>query len=173
MARILKAAALGLLVAGLGATQARAEVSTFAQVGSWKAFGGTSTNGKMLCGMSSSSGGKWFGVKYFKGNSNFTVQLSNKSWTVKDGSKVSLSMRFDRESPWRATATTFHMSDGDPAIEFEVGRDQMGNWLREFRGAQTLVLSFPNADVSDWRADLTGTDRIAGEMQRCMQMIGN
>lgn len=155
----------------LGATAAQAEVTVFARAGGWEAFGGSSRDGQLVCGVSTKGGGKWLGVKYFKGDSTLTLQLSNSTWTAKDGLKVAISMRFDSESPWKATATSFHMSDGDAALEFEIDEDQIGTWLNEFRASDTLVIRFPNSDVADWQASLRGSSAIADRMLECLRVM--
>ena len=66
---------------------ASARVSTLANEGSWTAFGGTSDNGTPMCGMSSSGGGKWFGVKYFKGDTGFTVHSATKPGSSRTASR--------------------------------------------------------------------------------------
>ena len=158
-------------LAAIPAGPARAEVVTLSRAGAWQAFGGRSNDGKMMCGMSTRGSGKWFGVKYFKGDRGFTVQLSNNSWKLNKGAKIKTTMRFDRESPWSATATGFHMSDGDAALEFEVPIDKLRLWLSEFRGASTLIVGFPNNNVTDWRVDLRGTTAVSNTMVACMEAL--
>ncbi|MGE0418801.1 MAG: hypothetical protein AB7O80_18510 [Acetobacteraceae bacterium] len=159
----------GTLAIGLSAAQA--EVTTFARAGGWRAFGGTTNNGKMVCGVSTEGGGRWFGVKYFHNDDALTVQLSKDSWKVKDGTKVRVQMQFDDESAWSARATAFHMSDGDAALEFEVPSKAIGQWLGEFRRSNTLFVRFPDSNVDDWRANLAGTSEIADRMGDCLRAM--
>lgn len=170
------AAALAVLLgaaplAVMPAAPAQAEVSTLARAGSWQAFGGRSDDGKPLCGMSTRGKGMWFGVKYFKNDKGFTIQLSSDDWKLNNGAKIKTTMRFDRESPWTATATGFHMSDGDAALEFEVPIDKLRLWLSEFRAANTLIIGFPNDKVQDWRVDLSGTTAVSNTMVACMERM--
>lgn len=170
--RLLATVTAATLALGLLAGIAQARVVTLAKAGSWEAFGGTSNNGTPTCGMSSSGSGLWFGVKYFKGETGFTVQLSSTKWTLKDGVKVKVTMQFDRESPWSATATGFHMSDGDAALEFQVPRNKLGLWLREFRAANTLIVGFPDeGKVNDWRVSLAGTTAVSTHMVNCIDRM--
>jgi hypothetical protein len=164
--------ALGLMAAAPAfAPRAQAEVSVFARAGAWQAFGGKSDDGKKLCGMSTSGGGMWFGVKYFKNDDGFTVQLSNTEWKLKDGVKVKVTMRFDRASPWSAVSTGFHMNDGDAALEFEVPVNKLRQWLTEFRAANVLQVGFPDDNVEDWKVDLRGTTAVSNYMVACMEAL--
>lgn len=155
----------------IGAVAAQAEVTTFARAGGWRAYGGTTNNGKMLCGVSTEGGGRWFGIKYFKDDNALTIQLSKDTWKVKDGNKIKIQMQFDRESPWTANATAFHMSDGDAALEFEVPSRMVNQWLTEFRRSNTLFVRFPDSNVDDWRAGLSGTSEIADRMGDCLRAM--
>jgi hypothetical protein len=164
------ALALGLATATL-APAAHAEVSIFARAGAWQAFGGKSDDGKPLCGMSTKGTGMWFGVKYFKGDNGFTIQLSSEDWKLKDGVKIDTTMRFDRASPWTAVSTGFHMADGDAALEIEVPISKLRAWLTEFRGANTMLVGFPNDKVDDWKVDLRGTTAVSNYMIACMDAL--
>ncbi len=163
---VIKAVAVCALASQIG--DAQAEVKTFARAGGWSAFGGTSDNNKLVCGVSTQGGGRWFGIKYFQNNSHMTVQLSKDSWKVTDGTKINLQMQFDRVSPWTVTATAFHMSDGDAALEFQIPRSKLDQWLGEFRAGSALYVRFPNSSVEDWRANLSGTSEIADKMGACL-----
>jgi hypothetical protein len=158
-----------VLAVGMGG--AGAEVTTFARAGGWRAFGGTTDSGKMVCGVSTQGGGRWFGIKYFHNDDALTIQLSKDTWKVKDGVKVRVEMQFDRETPWTARATSFHMRDGDAALEFEVPSRAIGQWLSEFRRSNTLYVRFPDSNVDDWRAGLAGTSEIADRMGDCLRAM--
>jgi hypothetical protein len=159
------------VVACLSGVPANADVVTFKRAGAWEAFGGRSSNNRRLCGVSVSGGGRWFSIKYFEGDSNLTVQLSKDTWTVRNGLQINLNMQFDNESPWRASATTFHMDDGDAALQFTIGRGDVTQWIREFRASDYLYIRFPDSDVEDWRADLTGTPQIADAFTQCLDIM--
>lgn len=159
------------LAATLIATAAQAEVKTYSRAGAWEAFGGTSNSGQKLCGVSTSGDGKYIGIKYYKGDSSLTIQLSNTKWKVTDGTKVGVTMKFDDESPWRARATSYHMSDGDAALQFEIDEDQLARWMAEFRRSYNLIIGFPNDKVDDWRASLRGTSSIADSMAECLRWM--
>jgi hypothetical protein len=155
----------------LAATNCLADTRVLARAGAWQAFGGTTNNGTPVCGMSSSGAGKYFGRKYFAGESTLTVQLGNNQWTVKDKVKVKVEMRFDRQSPWNATAIGMHFGDGDAGLEFDISRNQLDQFMREFRGADAIAIRFPGENVSDWRGSLAGTDAVSNSFTRCVRGI--
>src|ERR1700686_4866663 len=92
----------------LAAGSSFADTEVLAHAGAWQAFGGTTNSGRGVCGMSSTDGGKYFGLKYFSGEDTLTVQLGNSQWTVKDKIKVKVMLRFDQETAWNAVAIGMH-----------------------------------------------------------------
>jgi hypothetical protein len=147
---------------------ADADVVILQRVSGWTAFGGRSDTGSKLCGVSARGGGRYFSIKYFENDDHLTVHLSKDTWKVRNGLHIDLTMQFDNESPWSARATTFHMNDSDAALQFTIGSQQMRQWIREFRGSAVLYIRFPNSDVEDWQADLSGTPQIADTMSQCL-----
>jgi hypothetical protein len=155
----------------LAASSSLADTEVLARSGAWQAFGGTTNSGRPVCGMSSTGGGKYFGVKYFSGETTLTVQLGNNQWTVKDKIKVKVEMRFDQESPWNATAIGMHFADGDAGLEFDINRDQLEDFMREFRNSNQITIRFPSEDVSPWNGSLDGTDSVSTAFARCVRNL--
>lgn len=158
------AAALALLAGSV----TFAQTNTIASVGFWKAFAGKSNNGKALCGMSSEGKAIFFSIKVYQGNDEMTVQLSAKSWKINDGAKQKTVMRFDRASPWNATATGFHFSDGDAGLEFVVALKNLEKFLTEFAASNTLRISFDGSDAQNWTLVLTGTAAVTSAFSDCV-----
>jgi len=155
-------------LAVVATTPAMAEVKTFARASGWEAFGGTTNDGTAVCGVSVDSDGSFFMLKYFKGDDVLTVQLGDDGWKGKVGDKVSVSMKFDRQSPWRATATAYKAGSGTMALQFTVPSKVVDDWMDEFKMSQNLILVFPDSNLDDWNADLTGTKIIGENMEKCM-----
>lgn len=150
---------------------ANAETRVFARAGGWEAFGGTSNNGRAVCGISTKGTGKYFGLKYFSGGDTFTIQLGSSAWRIKNGDKQKVMLQFDRESPWNGVATGMHFSDGEAGLEFNVRRNQLDKFMREFRDASELMIKFPQSTASGWRANLKGTDTITTSLAQCIRAL--
>lgn len=161
--RVLVAAALVLLMT----TPAMADLKTFARASGWEAFGGVNNDGKAVCGVSADVGDTWFSLKYFKGDSVLTVQLGDASWKGKVGQKVRLGMKFDDNPTWTATATAFKIKD-EMALQFTVDAKAIDDWMEDFKQSYKLYIVFPDSDVDNWIADLTGTKVIGEQMEECV-----
>jgi hypothetical protein len=153
-------------------TPAVADTQTLATAGAWKAFGGTSNDGTPMCGVAASGKGLFFSLKIFKGNDDMTAQLGSSGWKIKDGGKQKLTMRFDNEKPWNATATGFHFRDGDAGLEFSVPLKNLEMFITEFARSKKLRITFDGTDVDSWSADLTGTAAITSAFADCAKKKG-
>jgi hypothetical protein len=150
---------------------AECQTTVFDRSGAWRAFGGKCDDGRQKCGVSTSGTGKYFSIDYFNGDNTLTVQLGAREWRVKNGVRTAVTMQVDDASPWRAVGTGMHFSDGDAGLWFEIDSNQLDRFLDEFRGGDELVVRFPDSDVSDWRASLSGSGRVSESFLRCIRAM--
>ncbi len=148
-----------------------ADTHVLARAGGWQAFGGTTNSGRPLCGMSSSSGGRYFGLKYFSGNKTLTIQLGSSKWRIENGAKQKLTMQFDRETPWNATGTGMHFNDGDAGLEYDINRNQLDQFMREFRSSSQINILFLGSTAAAWNGSLSGTGSISDSFMRCIREL--
>ena len=160
--------ALGFLAISVSAL---ADTKTLARAGSWEAFGGTTTNGRGVCGVSAEPSGRYFGLKLFAGGNTFTIQMGTKEWKLDDESKLPLTLRFDNNSPWEATGTVFHYEDGDAGLQFTVKREEIDIFAREFRDSSTLLIQFKGNRVPPWVLGLEGTMAVNSAFQNGMKSL--
>jgi hypothetical protein len=156
-----------LSAACLVAALAHAEVKVTASAGGWEAFGGATTNGTAVCGISKDLKEKYFSVKLFSGRDTFTVQLSDKDWNLEKGIKYDVTMRFDQNKVWRATGVGFAFNDGDPGMEYTIRRQELGEFTREFGDSSGLVLHLAKPGFQDWTIDLTGVKDVKTAFETC------
>jgi hypothetical protein len=159
----------GAAILCLAARPGWAETHVLARAGGWEAFGGTTTSGRPVCGMSSSSNGRYFGLKFFSGDNTLTIQLGSNAWRVENGAKQKLQMRFDAESPWNATGTGMHFNDGDAGLEYTINRNELDEFMHEFRDSSRIVITFIGSNATAWSGSLAGTGAISENFARCMR----
>jgi hypothetical protein len=151
------------------ATAALADTKTLARAGSWEAFGGTTTTGRGVCGISAEPAGRYLGLKLFAGGQTFTIQMGTNAWKLDNGRKVPLTLRFDSNPTWRATGTAFHFDDGDAGLQFDVNREEIDNFAREFRNSSTLRIVFQDNVLPEWIMGLEGTMAVNSAFQTCLR----
>lgn len=130
-----------LLAACVAATAAQAKTKIVAKSGTWEAFGGTTTNGQPVCGISTTQGKVYyFGLKHFAGNQTYVVQIGNAAWRVANRKKYNLTVRFDGRARWDGAGTTMHFGDGDAGVEFRINRNQLGTFTRELFSSRIIAI---------------------------------
>jgi hypothetical protein len=152
----------------LVASSASADVRVLAQVGDWQAYGGSANDGRAVCGLSTSGSGKYFSVKYFYGNSTFTIQMGSDGWKIANGGRQKLTMRFDGNAPWSATGAGFHFNNGQAGLELTVNKDQLRGFMSEFRASNVLRVTFDGASVAGWFVSLAGTNAVSQVFAQCI-----
>jgi hypothetical protein len=160
----------GMLAACLTFSGLHAETTVLIKSGSWEAFGGTSDSGTSVCGISSSPEKKYFGLKQFGNRDTFTIQISDKSWSITDKSKYSVTMRLDRNRLWTATASGMHFKDGDPGLEYEIRRAELRKFNKEFGSSDKLKIMFANG-MPTWNLDLAIARKVSSEFAACNEKI--
>ncbi|MDE2145232.1 MAG: hypothetical protein KGJ24_00935 [Burkholderiales bacterium] len=124
-----------------------------------------------MCAVGATGGGRWFGMKYFTGDSALTIQMSKNTWKLRDGIRVAVTAQFDDHGKWSASAKGFHMSDGDGALEFTIPVKSIDTWVDEFKNSQRMIIRFPGQDIDDWQADLSGTENVTGPFGICIASV--
>jgi hypothetical protein len=161
-----KTAALAVCLA---AFDAAAETSLITRAGAWQAFGGTTSSGRPVCGVSQSTGERYFGVKFYSGDSTFTVQMGAKSWPIENGAKRKLQMILDANRPWTVTGTGMHFNDGDGGLEFTINRAELDQFAAEFRSSSSLRVLFGGSDATEWSLSLAGSSAVTDAFLQCIQ----
>jgi hypothetical protein len=147
-----------------------AETTVVVKSGNWEAFGGTADDGRSVCGMSSSPEKRYFGLKQFGNKDTFTIQISDKSWSITDKSIYSVTMRLDRNRLWTATASGMHFNDGDPGLEYEIRRAELRKFNKEFGSSNKLKIMFANG-MPTWNLDLAIAREVNKEFAACNEKI--
>jgi hypothetical protein len=159
-----------ILIAGV-ATLAEAETNLITQAGAWQAFGGTTTGGRPVCGVSQSSNDHYFGLKYYARDPTFTIQVGAKTWRLENGAKQKLQMIMDERPPWNVTAAGMHFNDGDAGLEFSINRAEIDQFAAEFRGSSQLRLRFTDLDAAEWSLSLAGSNAVTDAFLQCITGI--
>lgn len=161
--------ALQLLFSGLASETAFAEVKTLQKTGYWTAFGGSDNTGRPVCGVMATGGGRVLTIKQYSGSEHFTVQIFKQTWQIPQGHKIPVAFRFDSHEPWTANASAIP-PDG---VSITIPSNLSEAFFREFRLANTLIVSFPEGSETSWSANLTGSAAITYAFADCvLKMYG-
>jgi hypothetical protein len=158
----------GLMVLGLAATPAAAlaQMQTYYHVGAWDAFSGRGDTGGPVCGVGTTnpSDSRRFSLRFDIGGQVTTLSASKPDWTVPDNTHVTVVMQVGLNTPWTAQGTGH-----DHSIEWTLDAAAMQIFDRQFRGASSMTLTFPDGNEPPWSLSLTGSTAISDTFGRCIR----
>jgi hypothetical protein len=157
-----------VLVAGI-TLPGLAETTLITKIGAWQAFGGTTSGGRPVCGVSQSAGDGYFGLKFYAGDTTFTIQIGNKTWRFENGAKQKLQMTLDANRPWTATGTGMHFNDGDAGLEFTINRSEIDKFAAQFRNSTLLRVQLGGPTAEDWSVSLAGSNAVTDAFLQCIE----
>lgn len=161
----------GILAAMLIADPPMAQTRTIVRAGTWEAFGGTTSKGIALCGMSTEANTRYFSIKRQSGSDVLSVQLGTPQWKLTDGERKQVRLAFDARTARSSAGVGIHFDDGDPGLEFAVSATEIEEFLREFRASAQLTVQFPDANFPDWKVPLSGSSAVADAFQQCVRRL--
>jgi hypothetical protein len=166
---IVRALVAGVVSALLLASAASADTKALANAGDWSAFGGTTTQGTPVCGVSRTADDQYFGLKLFAGEDTFTIQMGTKHWQLVDKVQLKVVMTIDGNPNWNATGIGFHFADGDAGLEFDINKDEVGKFMSEFRNGSRIRIQFQG--LPDWTLALNGANQVSDAFIACTRDI--
>ena len=161
---------VALALVGLAAfgSVARAETSTLATSGFWRAFGGSADNGSPVCGVQTNFGsGRVAGsflLKWFYGQDFLTVQLFHVGWAIPAGAQAPVTVVLDGQR-WNVLGKASARSD---ILEFYVLHPKVRAFLHDFTAANTMLVTFDAGTAAPWTASLRGDSAVMGDMVQCV-----
>ena len=161
----------GILSAMLVVGPAMAQTKTIVRAGTWEAFGGSTSKGAALCGMSTETNTRYFSIKRVGGSDVMSVQLGTPQWKLTDGERKQVRLAFDSKAARSSAGVGMHFDDGDPGLEFAVPAAEIEEFLREFRAGTQLTVQFPDANFPDWKVPLSGSSAVADAFQQCAKRL--
>ena len=163
--RKLVLALIGVVALGAGA---RADTSTLATSGFWRAFGGSADNGAPVCGLQTNFGsGRATGsflLKWFHGQDFLTVQLFHVGWAIPAGVQAPVTVMLDGQR-WNVLGKASTRPD---ILEFYVLRPKVRAFIHDFTAADAMVVTFDAGTAPPWTASLRGNSAVTDEMVRCV-----
>jgi hypothetical protein len=111
-------------------------------------------------------------VKYYRSSDTVVVQLNKMSWRIPNGTKIPVTVGFDKEIFGETDGTGSTLRDKkslDGMIQIPVyGMDAVANFLREFGEADHMWIRFRAGTEPLWIADMTGSRDAALKFVDCV-----
>ena len=157
--------ALAALAGAALAVPAGADMRVYYHVGSWDAFSGPGTDGKMVCGVGSTnpSDSRAFSLRFEIGGDSVQFQAKKPTWTIPSGTQISVVVQIGLDTPWN-----FQGSGDGQVVQWTLDRSDMQTFDAQFRQASSMTVSFPSGNEPPWTVGLNGSTAISNAFGRCV-----
>jgi len=158
-------AILASILTGLSVVSAMAEVSVYFHTGSWDAFTGSATNGKLVCGVGSTnpSDNRSISMRFEIGGDVVQFQAKKPTWNIPPNTPIAVVLQIGLESPWNMQG----MGNGQ-MVEWTLERMSMPIFDAQFRRSGSMTVTFPSGNEPPWTVGLNGSTAISNAFGRCV-----
>jgi hypothetical protein len=159
---------LGLTTAVMVALggSAWADMSVYYHAGSWDAFSGPGTDGKLVCGIGSTNptDSHSFSLRFtIGGDDTVMFQAKKPSWTIPAGTQLPVVMQVGLDAPWNMQGT-----GTGQVVEWTIDSAAMQTFDAQFRRAGSMTVNFPTGNEPPWTIGLNGSTAISNAFGRCV-----
>jgi len=150
---------------------ASADTKTYYRSGAWENYGGTTSDGQPICGMSISKPDVSMALHVKWINGSVGVQAFKETWHIPEGTQVPIELGFDKNL-WGRTIATGSAAGGREyrwgTVTFGIVDASVNNFLEEFAHADKLWLRFTNGNETPWVADMVGSRNSVNSFKMCI-----
>jgi hypothetical protein len=158
---------IGLAIAVIVALGARgwADMSVYYHAGSWDAFTGPGSDGKMVCGIGSTNpaDNRSFSIRFAIGGDNVSFQARKPTWNIPAGTPLPVVVQIGLDPPWNLQS----VGNGQ-VVEWAMDSTAMQTFDAQFRRAGTMTVTFPSGNEPPWTVGLNGSTAISNAFGRCV-----
>src|ERR1700760_424933 len=145
---------------------ASTQIQPYYHAGVWDAFSGRSSNGAPVCGVGTTtpSDGRRFELRLDLSGTTTVFSASKMDWSIPANTPVTLVMQVGLNTPWTIQATGH-----DHSMDWTLDPAATQAFDRQFRGASSMTLAFPNGNELPWTLSLAGSTAISDTFGRCVR----
>jgi hypothetical protein len=155
----------GLAIA-LAPAAAAAQMQTYYHAGAWDAFSGRSDTGGPVCGIGSTNptDNRRLSIRFDIGGTDTAVSASKPDWSIPPNTHITVVMQIGLNTPW-----TLQAIGHDHSIDWTLDQNAIQAFDRQFRGASSMTLTFPEGNEPPWMLSLAGSAAISDTFGRCVR----
>jgi hypothetical protein len=157
---------LAALAIALTPVAASAQMQTYYRVGAWDAFSGKSDTGGAVCGIGTTnpSDNRRLSIRFDIGGSDTTFSAGKPDWSIPANTHITVVMQVGLSIPW-----TMQAVGNDHSIEWTLDPNAFQEFDRQFHGASSMTLTFPDGNEPPWMLSLAGSAAISDTFGRCVR----
>jgi hypothetical protein len=156
---------LAALAIALTPVAAVAQMQTYYHAGAWDAFSGRGDTGGAVCGIGSTNptDNRRLSVRFDIGGTDIAFSASKPDWSIPPSTHITVVMQIGLSTPWTMQATGH-----DHSIDWALDQGAIQTFDRQFRGAPSMTLTFPDGNEPPWMLSLAGSAAISDTLGRCV-----
>ena len=157
---------LAALTVALVPTAALAQIQTYYHAGAWDAFSGRTDSGGAVCGIGTTAApdNRRLAMHFDIGGTDTVFSASKPDWSIPANTHVTVVMQIGLNTPW-----TMQGTGQDHDITWTLDQSAIQAFDRQFRGASSMTLTFPNGNEPPWSLTLAGSSAISDTFGRCVR----
>jgi hypothetical protein len=157
---------LAALTIALAPAAAMAQVQTYYRAGAWDAFSGRNEKGGAVCGIGSTNpvNNRRLSIQFDIGGTDTIFSASKPDWSIPDNMRVTVVMQVGLNIP-----STQQGTGHEHAIDWTLDRGAIQAFDRQFRGASSMTVTFPEGNEPSWSVPLAGSSMISDTFGRCVR----
>ncbi len=162
----LTALGLATCAAVLAPAAAMAQIQTYYHAGVWDAFSGRNEKGSAMCGIGTTNpaNNRRVSLIFDIGGTNTVATATKPEWAIPDGTRVSVVMQLGLNTPWIEAGNGHGHS-----VSWVLDRSAAPVFDRQFAGALSMTLTFPDGNEPPWSVPLSGSTAINATFARCIR----
>lgn len=162
----LKVLGMAACSAVLAPAAAMAQIQTYYHAGVWDAFSGRNDKGSAMCGVGTTnpSNNRRFSLIFDIGGSDTVATATKPEWAIPDGTRINVVMQIGLNTPWIETANGHGHN-----VSWVLDRNAAQVFDKQFAGASSMTLTFPDGNEPPWTVPLSGSSAIAATFGRCIR----
>ena len=162
----LKTLGLAACAAVLAPAAVIAQIQTYYHAGAWDAFSGRNDKGSAMCGVGTTNpaNNRQFSLTFDIGGTNTVATATKPEWAIPDGTQVNVVMQIGLNTPWTEAANGHGHS-----VSWVLDRSAAPVFDRQFAGASSMTLTFPDGNEPPWTVPLSGSTAISATFGRCIR----
>jgi hypothetical protein len=138
---------LAALAIALTPAAAVAQMQTYYHAGAWDAFSGRGDTGGAVCGIGSTNptDNRRLSIRFDIGGTDTAFSASKPDWSIPPNTHITVVMQFGLNTPW-----TMQAIGHDHSIDWTLDPNAIQTFDRQFRGASSMTLTFPDGNEPPW-----------------------
>jgi hypothetical protein len=156
-----------VLILGVLAASADADMTVYYRAHGWDAFSGSDEIGKQVCGIGTTDPADTysFSLRFEIGDDLVKFRAKKPTWNIPAGTLLSVVVRIGPDTSWDIQG----VGNGQ-AVEWSLDPGAFQTFEVRFRRTKSMTVAFPSGSEPPWTIALKGSKAISNAFGRCIKV---